>query len=126
MIESGVEFRRLGVVRASKSVLGMRTPRLIWRKENSVIDREIVEINEIAHVVGNDVEVPRDPLHSSRWQEDRGDGYLEPSAAKLDPGNRCSQHVQYSGYLLSNGLGTEGISERLQRQKAGSSRNVEL
>ena len=53
VIESGVEFRRLGVVRASKSVLGMRTPRLIWRKENSVIDREIVEINEIAHVVGN-------------------------------------------------------------------------
>ena len=102
MIESGVEFRRLGVLKASKSVTGVRTPRLVWRKENSVIDREIVEINEIAHVVGNDVEVPRDPLHSSRWQEDKGDGYLESSTSKLEPGNQCSQHVQHSGYLCTN------------------------
>lgn len=43
---------------ASESVTCVRTPKLVWRKEKSDIDRAIVEINELADVVYNDVEVP--------------------------------------------------------------------
>ena len=71
--------------------------------ENSVIDRVIVEINELTDVVGNNVEVPRDPLHinTHTGKKTRGDGYLEPSAAKLELWNQCSQYAQHSGYLYT-------------------------
>ena len=52
---------------ASKSVTGVRTPKLVETMENSVIDRVIVEINELTDVVGNNVEVPRDPFHINTY-----------------------------------------------------------
>lgn len=59
LIVSGVKLWELGVVVASKSATGARTPKFVQRKENVVVNGVIVEIDELTDVIGAIIEVPR-------------------------------------------------------------------
>jgi len=53
-------------------------------------------------------------------QEDKDDGYLEPSAAKLELWNQMNAQNTRNILVIcvpNNSLGTEGINEGLQRQQ---------
>ena len=59
----GIEYKELRVIVAGESIARMRTPKFVQSKEDRIINGVVVMVHELANVVRQKVEVPRDPLY---------------------------------------------------------------
>ena len=116
LIVSGVKLWELGVVVASKSITGVRTPKFVQRKENLVVNGVIVEIDELTDIVGENVEVPRDPLHIDTDTTEKTKT-VNIKSQPLQSWNLGTDVHNASNILFicipNNGLSTKEINERL-------------
>ena len=67
LIKSGIEALNFRVIRTSKPITCMGTPKVVQGIKNCVVDGVIIMINELAYIIGRAVEISWNPLHINAY-----------------------------------------------------------